>query len=232
MRTTIKGLLFDKDGTLLDFHATWGGWIAQTLGSLSKGDSGLASKLAEVWGFDFISHEFAPRSIVIAGTPEEMVQAIVPFLPEWDAISLNEHLLLETADLPMVEAVSLKPLMTQFASNGLKIGLSTNDGEAPARSHLKTIGIAGFFDFIAGSDSGYGGKPQPGMQHAFCKHVGLAPDNVAMVGDSTHDLIAGNAAGMHTIGVLTGPAGREELEDHADVVLSDIGEISGYLGLR
>lgn len=231
MRNTIKGLLFDKDGTLLDFHATWGGWIAQTLGSLSGGDAGFASKLAEVWGFDLISHEFAPRSIVIAGTPEEMVRAIIPFLPDWDLGSLNEHLLAEASNIPMVEAVPLQPLMSQFKSRGLKIGLSTNDGEAPARAHLKALGITNFFDFIAGSDSGFGGKPQPGMQHAFCRHMELAPETVAMVGDSTHDLLAGKAAGMHTIGVLTGPANRADLEDYADVVLCDISEISHYLEL-
>jgi phosphoglycolate phosphatase len=28
---TIRGLVFDKDGTLFDFHATWGGWSRQPL---------------------------------------------------------------------------------------------------------------------------------------------------------------------------------------------------------
>jgi phosphoglycolate phosphatase len=50
-----------------------------------------------------------------------------------------------------------------------------------------------------------------------------------MVGDSTHDLIAGRAAGMPTIGVLTGMAGRETLEPYADAVLENIGEIPGFL---
>ena len=50
-----------------------------------------------------------------------------------------------------------------------------------------------------------------------------------MVGDSTHDLLAGQAAGMRTIGVLTGPAPHDELAPHADVVLADIGKIPAWL---
>ena len=50
-----------------------------------------------------------------------------------------------------------------------------------------------------------------------------------MVGDSTHDLDAGKAAGMVTIGVLTGPAPREELAPFADVVLDSIAEIPSWL---
>ena len=50
-----------------------------------------------------------------------------------------------------------------------------------------------------------------------------------MIGDSTHDLLAGRAAGMITIGVLTGPAPHEELAPFADVVLADIGKIPDWL---
>jgi phosphoglycolate phosphatase len=50
-----------------------------------------------------------------------------------------------------------------------------------------------------------------------------------MVGDSTHDLRAGRAAGMRTIGVLTGMARAQALAPLADVVLRDIGEIPAWL---
>ena len=48
-----------------------------------------------------------------------------------------------------------------------------------------------------------------------------------MVGDSRHDLQAGRAAGMVTLGVLTGPATAAELADVADAVLPDIGRAAG-----
>ena len=59
--------------------------------------------------------------------------------------------------------------------------------------------------------------------------MGLAPARVVMVGDSTHDLIAGRAAGMQTVGVLTGPASRADLGKLADAVLPDIGHLPAWL---
>ena len=43
-----------------------------------------------------------------------------------------------------------------------------------------------------------------------------------MVGDSTHDLIAGQNAGALAIGVLSGGAGSDQLAPYADHILADI----------
>ncbi len=82
---------------------------------------------------------------------------------------------------------------------------------------------------VIGFDSGYGAKPEPGPLLAFADHCALDPARVAMVGDSTHDLIAGRAAGMTAMGVLTGPARRHELAPHADHVFENIGHIEAWL---
>jgi phosphoglycolate phosphatase len=111
----------------------------------------------------------------------------------------------------------------------LKIGLATNDTEAPARAHLTAHGVLDLFDFVAGYDSGYGPKPGPGMCLAFARETGIDPARAVMVGDSTHDLIAGRAAGMRCVAVLTGIATAEELRPHADVVLRDIGGLGDWL---
>ena len=65
---------------------------------------------------------------------------------------------------------------------------------------------------------------------AFLRWSGLDPEAVAMIGDSLHDLEAGHAAGMVTVGVLTGPATRAELAPVADVILDDIGALPDWLG--
>ena len=95
--------------------------------------------------------------------------------------------------------------------------------------HLASVGVRDHFDFIAGYDSGHGYKPDPGQLLAFARHVDVDPARIAMVGDSLHDLEAGRAAGMVTVGVLTGMASADVLEPLADVVLPDIGHIPGWL---
>ena len=100
-----------------------------------------------------------------------------------------------------------------------------------ACAHLASVDALDLLHFVAGFDSGFGTKPALGPLLAFAKAMGLARDQVVMVDDSTHDLIAGRAAGMHTIGVLTGLAPHGELASYADTILPDISHIPAYLGL-
>ena len=90
---------------------------------------------------------------------------------------------------------------------GRILGVVTNDSQKHRRARiLQHMTITHHFDFIAGYDSGFGAKPAPGQLLGFCKATGAQAQATAMVGDSRHDLEAGRAAGMVTIGVLTGLA--------------------------
>ncbi|MFK7837233.1 MAG: HAD family hydrolase [Sulfitobacter sp.] len=230
--TPIDALLFDKDGTLFDFAATWEAWASAFLLRLSGGDADHAARVGAVIGFEMSSQTFAPDSLVIAGTPGEVTQALLPHFEDFSEDALLTVLNDEAEKAPQREAVPLVPLLSGLRADGLRLGVATNDAEAPARAHLGQAGVTALFDFIAGYDSGYGGKPAPGQLLAFAARCDLPPEHIAMVGDSTHDLQAGRAAGMTTIGVLTGLAGPEVLTPFADVVLPDIGHLPAWLDAR
>lgn len=225
----IKGLIFDKDGTLFDFNATWGEWTRGMLEGETADKPDLFAPLAEAMGYDTTTNQFRPDSLVIAATAVETAACIRSVLPHLDLDALLVRMNAAASRVTQVEAVPLKPYFTDLKALGLQLGIATNDAEAPARTHLGRAGVSELFDFIAGYDSGFGGKPAPGQLMGFCDQTGLSPANCAMIGDSTHDLHAGQAAGMRTIGVLTGPAPRTELAPFADVVLADIGEIPDWL---
>mgnify|MGYP000622122426 CR=1 FL=1 len=131
--------------------------------------------------------------------------------------------------VPQVQAAPLVGFFTDLQARGLKLGVATNDAESSARRHLEAAGVAEMMDFIAGYDSGFGGKPAAGQLHGFCAATGLAADACVMVGDSLHDLHAGRAAGMRTVGVLTGPAPAEELAPSAYVGLASIADLPDWL---
>lgn len=226
---TLRAIIFDKDGTLFNFHATWAAWAADFLTDLSGGDTSRAQFLGDQLGFDMASQTYAPDSPVIAGTPEEIASHLLPHLPGMSAAHLVLHMNEAAACAPMKEAAPLIPLLDTLKARGLALGVATNDGEHPARAHLQSAGIEARFDFIAGCDSGFGAKPAPGQLQAFARHVSLPPSQITMVGDSRHDLLAGRAAGMTTVGVLTGLALAEDLHDLADAILPDIGHLPGWL---
>jgi phosphoglycolate phosphatase len=225
----IRGILFDKDGTLFDFHATWGGWTRALLDRLDDGDALRRAALARALGYDDDAGRFHPASPVIAGSLGELADLVAPHVVEAQRDGLVQRLGAMAAQANAVEAVALAPLLQRLRGAGLALGVATNDGEAPARAHLGDH--AARFDFIAGYDSGFGAKPQPGMLLAFAHACRLDPRQVLMVGDSLHDLHAGRAAGMRTLGVLTGMATAGTLAPHADAVAPDIGHLPALLGL-
>ncbi len=224
----IKALLFDKDGTLFQFKATWEAWAHAVLLRLTGGDRGRAAVVGRDIGFDMDTLTFAPDSVVIAGTPAEIVSALQKHF-DMSADALETILNDEAEIAPQVEAVALVPLMENLRARGLALGVATNDAERPARQHLEGAGVSQLFDFISGYDSGNGVKPDAAPCLAFARTVDVRSEQVAMVGDSLHDLKAGRAAGMRTIGVLTGLATQRELSPYADVVLDNIGQIPAWL---
>lgn len=227
----IEALLFDKDGTLFDFQASWGAWAVDLLEDLAGGDAGLAADLAQRIGLDAPAARFHPHSPLIAGTSGDAVAVLLPALPQMTAQGLAQCMLAHAERLRPVEAVPLLPLMARLRGAGLALGVATNDDESAARAQLAAIGAQGAFDLVLGADSGHGPKPGPGMCLAFADALGIDPGRIAMIGDSTHDLRAGRAAGMRVLGVLTGPATRAELAPEAEAVLPDIGHLPAWLGL-
>lgn len=225
----LRGVLFDKDGTLFDFRATWDVWALSLLRDLSEGRGDVMTTLAKAAQYDLTARAFDPDSPVIAGTNREVAELFLPHLPDWRLGDLEAHLAQAAARAPLAEAAPLVPLLAELAARDMALGVMTNDTESTARAHLGQAGVLGLFDFVAGFDSGYGAKPSPDPLLAFAGVVGLDPAQVVMVGDSTHDLIAGRAAGMRTVGVLTGTAPAAVLAPLADVVLPDIGHLPAWI---
>ncbi len=224
----IGGVIFDKDGTLFDFQQSWGAWTRRLLDEIAR-DQGHAERMAGSLCFDLVTGEFLPESPVVAATADEIAGALLEHLPGTTHAALVARINLLAVEAEMAPAVPLAPLLGALRARGLRLGVATNDIEAAARAHLIAAGVAGLFDVISGADSGHGAKPEPGMLLAFLRATGLAPNRVVMVGDSAHDLIAGRAAGMRPVAVLTGVAGPEELLPLADAILPDVGALPAWI---
>lgn len=227
--TRIAGALFDKDGTLFDFAATWGAWCRTIIAAEAQGDVTLAARLAIVLGYDLVTGVFAADSIVIGHTTGEVAEAILPLLPHTTFAALLERLNAAGVMAPQAPAADLPALVADLRARGLRLGVATNDSEAPARAHLAHAGVGNSFDFIAGYDSGFGGKPAPGQLLAFAESFGLDPAACIMVGDSLHDLHAAKAAGMIPVAVLTGIAKADVLAPHAAVVLQSVADLPAWI---
>lgn len=225
----VDAIVFDKDGTLFDFHHTWSGWARDLIETLAREHGAALADLADAVGFDLEQGALRLDSPAVAATNRDVALSLARVLPRADAAEIERHMTYSTAGLPLVPAVPLDPFLTGLAARGLVLGVMTNDSAYSAAAHLESAGIKDHFAFVAGADSGHGAKPEPGPLLAFARLTGVDPGRVVMVGDSTHDLLAGRAAGMQTLGVLTGVALHDDLAPHADAILPDIGHIPAWL---
>lgn len=227
---TIRGIVFDKDGTLFEYRGTWAAWCSAVIDELSRGDPATADRLATSVGFNRAKGIFVPGSLIVNGAAGDVNAAWAAELPRVSTEAVNEVAIRNLENLPNLPVCDLPVLFRELQGRGLVLGLATNDYEVTAHQQLREVGVDHLFDFVCGFDSGHGAKPGPGMIEAFCQGTGLGAEAVAMVGDSTHDLGAGRAAkaGM-TIGVLTGPAAAADIAHLADHILTDISEIPALL---
>lgn len=228
-----KAIIFDKDGTLIDFEKTFNPATATVLERLYGSNPDELKAAADVIDFDLETQTVGNDSIVIAASSFEIAEALATvrkvesverFCEELDR--MYGEVCVDTVEaLPGVETA-----LKQLKSAGLQLGVGTNDAEANAVLQMQTLGWKDNFYKIFGADSGFGPKPGPGMINAFLDCCGLKPQQVIMVGDSLHDLESGKAAGVMTCGVETGPADRVTLEKHADIVLRSVSEMPENLG--
>ena len=229
---TIKAVLFDKDGTLLDFDATFIPASVKVINDLANGDEELAKQISHVVEFDLENSILKPESILIAGSLDDIAESLMPLLKAKSAEILSkqvDELYIKYSLETVVAFDFLESSLSELETMNLSLGVATNDSEDGALSHLTKLAVSTWFCFIAGFNSGFGSKPEPGMVLGFAEQLGILPSEVAMVGDSTHDCDAGRAAGALAIGVTSGSATAEELSPHADHVLPNISALPGLI---
>ncbi len=230
MQTNIQAILFDKDGTLFGYADTWLDWTENVLRDLSGDDSLLFDTLAQISGYDPVTKSFAAGALIVGAAVDELIAAWHCHLPDMTVEQINQIAVDHLDTVSIVPVCDLGTVLGGLQASGLILGVVTNDYEHSANAQLEAASATGYFEFVAGFDSGHGAKPGPGMIEAFCRLHNIQATSVAMVGDSTHDLLAGRAAGVGlNIAVLTGPAGHAELSPHADMILADISELPALL---
>jgi phosphoglycolate phosphatase len=229
----IKGILLDKDGTLVDFEKTWYAVATKMAQRAAEGDRKRAAILMDAAGYDFSKKCFKSDSVFAAGTNADIVELWYPKLEGAEREEKIAEFDTITAVQGAEQAVPLpgaREAVAALHASGYRIGLATNDSTSGAEKTLLALGIAQLFDAAYGYDAVANPKPAPDPVYAFCDFTGLKPSEIAMVGDNRHDLVMGRAAGVGlAIGVLSGTGTREALAPLAHVVLGSVVDLPDYL---
>ena len=227
----IKGVLFDKDGTILDYWQTWVPINRKVALHVAGGNQALADELLRLGGHDPATDRVTPGTALAAGDFDDIADAFArhPNVRRTPELATQiERIFREGGAAHSVLIAGARETLIELKRRGFFLGVATNDSIGGLEASLAPHAVLELFDFLAGCDSGYGAKPDPRMVLAFCQATSIAPDEVAVVGDAVHDLAMGRAAGAGlTIGVLSGTSRRADLEGYADLILGSVNELLG-----
>jgi phosphoglycolate phosphatase len=230
----VELLVFDKDGTLIEFHLMWGAWV-EALARRLEAAAGLPLRdgLYPLLGVDPISGLVHAHGL-LAATPmsriREVVEGFVADTGATPGVAMAAVRAAWHAPDPVALArpvTDLPGLLSRLRSRVGTFAVATSDDRQPTERTLEALGVAGEFSALTCADDGIRTKPAPDPVLHLCASLGIAPGRTAVVGDSPADLHMGRAAGVaRTIGVLTGVGDRASLEPLADLVLDSIAQLA------
>jgi len=228
-----RGILFDKDGTLLDFEATWAPLFRALALELAEGDPAAARDLLVAGGLDPLSGRIEAGSVLGVGTTHDIVRLWFPSLQGASframAARIDARFHAHGASRSIAVPDLIETLQT-LARAGYAMGVATNDATEAASMALRCVGADRYLPHVFGYDSVAQPKPAADIVHAFAAAIGATPAEVVVIGDNLHDIAMARAAGAGAaLGVLTGNSSREHLAPHADAVLASIRDLPSWL---
>lgn len=238
----IKGILFDKDGTLVDFFSLWFQAATSVIPIFLKqngleASDRLVHHLLRAIGVN--EGEIDPKGALAYKSYGEIAEDICIALREEgimvSVLETREQLeelfnqSVTSRDIKFQLFTDMNVLMEDLKVRNIVIGLATADTEISAENCLRSIGIKEFFDYIGADDGRRRPKPDKEMFLEFAEQFSLKPEEIAVVGDTYNDMLFAKQNGGTAIGVLSGVSETADFGNKADYVITSIHELPQLL---
>ncbi|MFJ7369231.1 HAD family hydrolase [Lysinibacillus sp. NPDC098008] len=232
----IKGILFDKDGTLIEFNSLWINLTKKIVHDIIKQyniDEKNTIPMLEVLGIQ-ANDTLVSNSLIASETLYDSAQALAPFINESTETLyklLDEMYYVGTCQHPdAIKPIGdVKKLFQELHNKNIRVGIVTADQYNVTAFTLQHLGLMPYVDFIATADT-YPKKPSPEALHAFCNKFNLQQSDVIHIGDTKVDMLFGQNT-KQPVGVLSGTSDLATLQQYSTTVLPTIHDIVHHFRL-
>ncbi|MCR4432818.1 MAG: HAD family hydrolase [Caldiserica bacterium] len=232
-----QAIIFDKDGTLIDFHLVLESLFRARLQALVRFlGHGVEKDFAFICGYDLESGKIDPGGPLstAARKEEETLCAGLIYGKGYSFPVAREiaHRIFQEAEDSLDIGANLRPLpyaddlLRELHSHGFLLALATGDGHARAEKMMSLLNWSRYFNLIVGVDEVAFPKPHPDFIFKCVEKLRIPPEEMIVIGDSCLDARMGKNAGVKsTVGVLTGTGTLDQLKNCFDLVIPDLSYI-------
>ena len=226
-------VVFDKDGTIIEFGSMWSGWaVVMVEGVVAATRLPIAGPLYAMLGVDPVTGVVQAGGGLAATPMARLRDRTREVLMASGLSATDAERALETAWHAPDPVASARPvtdlgaLFDRLRDGGCRIAVATTDDRDPTERTLAALDLADRIDATVCADDGIAVKPAPDMVLHLCAALGVESARTAVVGDTAADLQMGRAAGAGlVVAVLTGVGGRADLAPLADAVIASVEEL-------
>lgn len=242
-RIPCRLIIFDKDGTLVDFAATWVPLIEKradfVLKALGK-DGTLRDVLLRAWGINPLSGKIDPRGpCPVSPRTEEIVIGTVALYQQGYPWGESRQLVAQAfdeADATTDRTKLVKPVdgiqgfLHRLKREGFCLAIATSDERRDTEAILSALDLGDLFDILLCAEEASILKPDPEAIFSICRQLSIPPRETVFIGDTVTDMVMGKRAGVAlTIGTIEGGVrSRDELGKVADAVVDSIRDLDFF----
>ena len=225
----IKWLLFDKDGTLIQFDQSWVKLGIQLVDDVCTHFEIMQHDAV----YDAIGIEgkaFRPGSVMASGSLEEMACIFDQYteVQTYEWVCARSQQLIDTRVPESVLYDGVRETLVTLKKRGYQLAIVTGDNAHGVSHFLEQTGFQDMFSCVISTNGDNYEKPDPRLLAPLWSR-GVTGDEMVMIGDTDLDMQTGRQAQCaKTIGVRTG-LGQEATFAEADIVLDDVTQILNYL---
>lgn len=160
------------------------------------------------------------------GRPLDRIYAELGAKPADILQVIESHRTFQEENLHLVEAYRGASLaLGALRSYGFALAAVTSRSRRTSTASLERAGIGDYFSVVVSAEDASALKPDPEPLRVALAALGCLPEAAVMVGDTVHDIEAGTALGMRTIGARYGFGGIAMLAAQPTVTIGAIGEL-------